>query len=45
MTDSFGGEKLPGALGKLYRMSVVADLNIDEGRLAAAIQVAGKILG
>ena len=45
VTDAFGGEKLPGALGKLHRMSVVADLNIDEGRLAAAIQVAGRLLG
>ena len=39
------GEKLPGALGKLYRQSVVADLNVDEGRMAAAIRLAGRLLG
>ena len=45
VTDAFGGEKLPGLMGKLYRNSVVADLNVDEGRMAAAIRLVGKMLG
>lgn len=45
VTDALGGEKLPGLMGKLYRNSAVADLNVDEGRMAAAIRLVGKILG
>ena len=45
VTGAFGGEKLPGALGSLYRKSAVADLNIDEDRLAAAIRLAGQLFG
>ena len=45
VTDALGGEKLPGLMGQVYRKCVVADLNIDEGRLAAAIRLAGKLLG
>ncbi len=45
VTDALGGEKLPGVLGKLYRQSAVADLNVDEGRMAAAIRLAGRLLG
>ena len=43
--DALGGEKLPGLLGKVYRSCVVADLNVDEGRMAAAIRLAGRLLG
>ena len=42
---AFGGEKLPGLLGKVYRKCAVADLNVDEGRLAAAIRLIGNLLG
>lgn len=45
VTDALGGEKLPGLLGKVYRSSVVADLNVNEGRMAAAIRLAGLLLG
>ncbi len=45
VTDALGGEKLPGLLGKVYRSSVVADLNVDEGRMAAAIRLLGRMLG
>ena len=45
VTNALGGEKLPGLLGKVYRSCVVADLNIDEGRMAVAIRLAGKLLG
>ena len=45
VTGALGGEKLPGALGKIYRQSAVADLNVDEGRMAAAIRLAGLLLG
>ena len=45
VTDALGGEKLPGLLGKVYRSCVVADLNVDEGRMAAAIRLAGRLLG
>ena len=44
-TDALGGEKLPGLLGKVYRSCIVADLNVDEGRLAAMIRILGRILG
>ncbi len=42
---AFGGEKLPGLLGKVYRKCAVADLNVDEGRMAAAIRLIGNLLG
>ena len=45
VTDALGGEKLPGLLGRVYRSCVVADLNVDEGRLAFAIRLAGRLLG
>lgn len=45
ITDALGGEKLPGRLGVLYQKCAVADLNIDEGRLAAAIRLAGQLFG
>ena len=44
VTDALGGAKLPGLLGRLYRKCVVADLNIDESRMAAAIRLAGNLL-
>ena len=43
--DSLGGEKLPGVLGQIYRKCVVADLNIDESRIATAIRLVGQLLG
>lgn len=45
VTDAIGGENLSGLLGKLYRNSAVADLNIDEGRMAFLIPIIGQILG
>ena len=45
VTDALGGEKLPGALGKIYRQSTVADLNVDEGRMVFLIRILGQMLG
>lgn len=45
LTDSLGGEKLHGVLLKIYNSSKVADLNIDEQRIAIPIRLAGTIIG
>ena len=45
LTSALGGENLPGLLGKVYRSCAVADLNIDEGRMAFLIPILGQLLG
>ena len=45
ITKALGGEKLPGLLGKVYRSCSVADLNVDEGRMAVFIRLLGMLLG
>lgn len=45
LTSMLGGENLPGTLGNLYRASAVANLNIDEDRLAFLIPILGQLIG
>ena len=44
-TEVLGGEQLTGLLGRLYRSSMVANLNVDEGRMAILIRLIGILLG
>ena len=45
ITDVLGGESTKGLLGKLYRQSAVADLNIDEERMAVPLRMLGLLIG
>ncbi len=45
LTDGLGGERLSGALGKVYHTCMVADLNIDEDRMPVLIRIVGLLMG
>lgn len=45
VTDGLGGEQLTGVLGKVYKLSSVADLNIDEARMPILIRIVGLMIG